>query len=525
MNNTLAIIRSLIIYGLCLPLAIFLGYLLANPLDRVGLTVVVVASLLPLIPALLRWHHLLLIVSWNMSMVLFFIQGSPYLWMAMTALSLSLSILQHILKRNVEFCHVPSIIKPLLFLGLVILITAKLTGGIGLRSFGGEAYGGKRYIQLFCAIAGYFAITSHRIPPARANFYVALYFLSGLTMIIGSLAPWIPRDLHILFALFPVDSTQLLTGQVNMEYLRLGGLTTGAVGAMCFLLSQHGLGGLFGLREAWRFLPFQFKGGFQINQPWRILTFLLIGVVIMAGGYRSLTITLIIIFALLFHFERLIRTPLAPTLLLLTVLTAAVTLPFVDKLPLTIQRSLSFLPIDVNPLARVDAESSIEWRVKMWQEVVPSIPQYLLIGKGYSIDPRELENAFELGGVGDTATSAGATVASDFHNGPLSLLIPLGIFGVIGFLWFLFAAFRVLLNNYRNGLPEHRRLNTFLLVYFLTKVFLFFVIFGSFQNDLALYTGLVGLSVSINGGVRRSVLASQPQPGLLPLRLPKAARA
>lgn len=525
MNNTLAIIRSLIIYGLCLPLAIYLGYLLANPLDRVGLTVVVGASLLPLVPALLRWHHLLLIVSWNMSMVLFFIQGSPYLWMAMTALSLSLTILQHILKRNVEFSHVPSLIKPLLFLGLVIAITATLTGGFGLRSFGGDSYGGKRYIQLFCAIAGYFAIASHRVPPGRANLYVALYFLSGVTMIIGSLAPWVPRGLHILFALFPVDSTQLLAGQVNMEYLRLGGLTIGGLGALCFLLSQHGVGGLFGLRESWRFLPFQFKGGFRINQPWRILTFFLLGTVIMAGGYRSYAITVIIFLALLFYFERLIRTPLAPTLLLSGLLAAAITLPFVDKLPLTIQRSLSFLPIEVDPRARQDAESSIEWRVKMWEETIPSIPQYLLIGKGYSIDPRELETTTELGGVGETAGSAGAALASDFHNGPLSLLIPLGIFGVIGFLWFLIAAFRVLLNNYRHGLPEHQRLNTFLLVFFLTKTFMFFVIYGSFHTELAIYTGVVGLSVSINGGVRRSAMAPKPQPGLIPLRLPKTARA
>ena len=37
MSNALSIIRSLIIYSLCLPLAIFLGYLLAMPLDSVSL--------------------------------------------------------------------------------------------------------------------------------------------------------------------------------------------------------------------------------------------------------------------------------------------------------------------------------------------------------------------------------------------------------------------------------------------------------------------------------------------------------
>ena len=147
MTNALAIIRSLIIYGLCLPLAIYLGYVVANPMDRMSFAVVVTVAALPLIPILLKWHHLLLIASWNMSMVLFFVQGAPYLWMAMTAISLLLTILQQILKRDVVFASVPSITWSLLFLCFVIFLTAKLTGGIGIRSFGGASYGGKRYVQ------------------------------------------------------------------------------------------------------------------------------------------------------------------------------------------------------------------------------------------------------------------------------------------------------------------------------------------------------------------------------------------
>jgi O-antigen ligase len=174
-------------------------------------------------------------------------------------------------------------------------------------------------------------------------------------------------------------------------------------------------------------------------------------------------------------------------------------------------------------MVKSDSEASSEWRIKIWEEVVPTIPQYLILGRGYSIDARELEK------VKAAATSnsggEGAELASDFHNGPLSLLIPLGIFGVIGFLWFLGASFRVLLNNYRHGLPEHRRINTFLLAYFVTKVFMFMVIVGSFQNDLALYTGVVAFSLSLNGGVRHPAKApAKPNPAYLPFRLPKAAR-
>ena len=50
MSNALTILRSLIIYSLCLPLAIFLGYLLAMPMDAVSFTIVVSALCLPLVP-------------------------------------------------------------------------------------------------------------------------------------------------------------------------------------------------------------------------------------------------------------------------------------------------------------------------------------------------------------------------------------------------------------------------------------------------------------------------------------------
>lgn len=89
---------------------------------------------------------------------------------------------------------------PLIVLALVVIITAGLTGGIGLRALGGESYGGRRYVVILAAIAGYFAITSHRVPPGRAVAYVGLYFFGALTMIIGSLAPWMPAGLRYVRA-------------------------------------------------------------------------------------------------------------------------------------------------------------------------------------------------------------------------------------------------------------------------------------------------------------------------------------
>ena len=148
MSNALALIRTLVIYSLCLPLAIYLGYLVAMDLSMTTITIMVMVVFLPLVPFLLRWHHLLLFACWNTSAILFFLPGRPNLWLVMGAVSLTLSMLQHILNRNIKFLSVPSVTRPLIFLVVVIVITANLTGGFGLRSMGSEYMGGKRYFVL-----------------------------------------------------------------------------------------------------------------------------------------------------------------------------------------------------------------------------------------------------------------------------------------------------------------------------------------------------------------------------------------
>jgi len=339
---------------------------------------------------------------------------------------------------------------------------------------------------------------------------------------------WIPASLHFIFALFPAESLETLTWEDTQgEFVRLFGITMAALGALCFMLAHYGLRGVVEFRERWRYLPMRFRGGLAINQPWRLLMFLAVVFISFMGGYRSVAIILGLTLLFLFHLEGLLRSKLMPAIAMLAVVVVIVGLPLVDKLPLMVQRSLSFLPIEVSPAARLDAETSSEWRLRIWREVVPTVPQYLLLGKGYSINAIELQRASDFSLHNGADTSEAATLASDFHNGPLSLIIPLGIFGVIGFVWFLAAAFRVLYSNYRHGDSDYHRLNTFLLAYFTVRVIYFFAVFGSFHTELAIFTGLIGLSIAVNGGMRRPVPAKAPapNPAYLPFRLPKVVRA
>ena len=507
MTSAPSLFRSLLIYGLCVPLAVLLGYRMASPLDFTTFIVLGLVLFLLMIPLFLRWHFVWLIACWNMCVVLFFLPGQPQAWMVLAWLSLMISVVQYILNRKLRFLHVPTVARPLILLAVVVLITAGCTGGIGLRVFGSQTFGGKKYFLLITAIVGYFALTAQRMPPQRAGLYVTLFFLGAATQAVGDFVSLVNPFFYFIFLIFPVSNwAGFLNEPVTRTGMiaRPGGLAMVGSAVFCALLSRYGIEELFSLRRAGRLLM--------------LLAFAVVG---MMGGFRSLVIQLMLTFAVLFYLEGLMRSRLLPALILLAVLCCAVLVPFTDRLPLNIQRSLSFLPLPIDPIARLDAQGSTEWRLNIWKHVWPQVPHYLLMGKGYSYDANDVPLLQVMARTSESA-GEGAELAGDYHNGPLSVIVSFGIFGVIGFVWFMVAALRVLHRNYQFGDPAHRHFNTFLLAYFVARTIAFIAVFGSLYSELACFTGLVGLSISLNGGVAKPVVVPQPTPVLGDLELEPA---
>jgi hypothetical protein len=519
MGSASSLLRSLLIYSICLPLAIFLGYIIAqegNPLYNISTYFGVLSILFLLaLPLLLRWHHGLLIATWNLSAYLYFLPGRPDLWMVMAWLSLSLAILQFILNRRQRFLSVPSVTRPLLFLLIVVLATAALRGGFGVAAFGGQTYGGKRYLLILSAVIGYFALISRPMDPRYATRCVLLFFLGSAVAAIGELGSILPESLYFIYLLFPVTTHGLhsiIDSPVGPTALisRFGGLATAAAGAYYAMLARYGVGEIF-----------------RVRRIVQLLLFLGLVLLSLLGGFRGRVLEIMLLFAILFYAEGLMRTRLLPIFALVFVLVGALLVGFVRELPLNVQRTLSVLPLPVDPIARADAEASSEWRINIWKNVIPQIPQYLWLGKGLGFSARELQSLINVdprSGLAQTSET-GVELVSDYHNGPLSVIIPFGTAGVIGFLWFLAASGRVLYRNYRYGNPAYAKLNNFLLAYFIVKVIFFFFVFGNLYSDFAIFTGLVGLSISLNAGVAKPILLLPPPRGRVRLRrIPQGVR-
>jgi hypothetical protein len=492
MNEAPAILRTLIIYAVIVPLALFIGYMLANPLDTTTFFESGLIALVLVFPLLLNWHQPLLILSWNLNAMLFFLPGRPYLWLAMAAASLGITVLQRATGGVKHLITVPPVTFSLVFLIAVVVFTAMMTG-VGLRTFGSEVYGGHRYFTLLGGIMGYFALSSRRIPPEHATLYVALFFLSGLTGFITDLTTLLMGSVwQYIFLIFPANS--YATASMGGDLLRFGGAWPVSLAIFSFMLAKYGLRGIFLSGKPWRWMVFGFAPAY-----------------LLLGGFRGFVMYFMILFALQFYLEGLLRTKLLPIFAVLGLMMIVLAVAMSQHLPGSIQRALSFLPIQVNQQVQQNADESLRWRLEMWKTVLPEVPKHLLVGKGYVVSKVDFDS---LTG-SDTAIHVGTgfvendymTVAGVYHNGPLSVVMTFGLWGVLAFVWFVAAGVWVLYRNYCYGDPALRTVNLFLLVAFATRLIFFLFIFGVLEDDIVNFSGYLGLGVALNGGVCSPKLA------------------
>ena len=495
MANAINIPKTHLIMGLSLPLAVLLGYFVAEPMEMGSMAVVVFVLVALSIPLLMKWYYPILLFAWNAALAPAFLPGRPSLWAMMAFIGLLFAVLNRAVSSEARFVIEPSITTSLLALTGVVVATGLLTGGFGLHMLGSGQYGGKNYFYFLAAVAGYFVFTSRRIAPYRAGFYVALFFLSAFTFAVSDFAALGGSKFEFLgLVIQPADSLgdealrRPLVGPENL--LRISDLGFVGAGLYSYLVARFGLRGLL-----------------DLSHPWRLLLLVAAMAAGMLSGFRSFMLLGGLTLALVFFLEGLHRTRYAPALLGVILLGGAVVLPQADKLPLAAQRTLSFLPGRFDYAARQSADGSLAWRVEMWKEVLPDVPKYLFHGKGWGIDARQLDMAVDMGEAGDSF--AGTILVGNYHNGPLSILIPFGIYGAIAFIWFLVAGLRLLHRNWKYGDPALHNVNTLLLAAFTVRAVLFIALFGSLHSDIAFFTGLLGLSVALNGAGTAPARAEQ----------------
>jgi O-antigen ligase len=264
----------------------------------------------------------------------------------------------------------------------------------------------------------------------------------------------------------------------------VGGLSPASVAVVSFILVRYGI-----------------QGTFNFRYPWRAVVFVAALIAGLFSGFRATLILAGLLFIIQFIAEGLYKTKYLLIFTIALGLVAILVLPVANRLPLSVQRCLTLLPLDLDRAAIEAARGSTDWRIEMWRSVIPDIPMYFWLGKGFAIDPKDIYFAQTHISLRWIAPYEHSLVAGDYHNGPLTLIIPFGIWGVLAFIWFCIAAIRVLWRNFKHGDPEIQNINTFLLVAFMAQLVYYLFLFGAFYMDMAKFAGIVGLSIAMNHGV------------------------
>jgi hypothetical protein len=479
MTNSSNAVGALLIYSISLSLALVVGYILAagSDFESIALIVLVVGALC--LPALLRVHRELLFLSWNSTLGTYFLPGQAPLWLSLAAVSLLLTLVDRTLHRDQPFATEPVITWPLMVFAAVVLVTMLARGGVGIQWMGASGLsGGRKYVWIYGACLGYFALTGREIPVAKAPLICGLFFLGGLTGFVGPLAGWLGGSVsYIQYVFAPVE------GVLQSESgFRVKGMVYTGTAIVSWLLARYGFGGVFHEGRFWRLALLGFG--------------LLLGLL---SGFRTTLIGLAMTLMILFFLEGHYRTPRLLTWLGGGLLGMVLLIPLTPHLPTPVQRSLAFLPLPVDQMVKFDAESTVQWREGLWGALLQDVPQYFWLGKGLTISTVDMEWSETIARFGADQWYA-SYLTGEHHNGFLSVIISFGIWGMLAFFWLIAASFWVLARNYREGRTELRSINAYLLASFITWNILFFSYAGTLYWVMKDVTGVLALSVALNGG-------------------------
>lgn len=299
----------------------------------------------------------------------------------------------------------------------LVLITTILVRGAGFRVLGSGTWGGMFYVQLFLCMLLVIALPNAGIPAKWWPLAILGMALFGTLPLVSDALILMGVSPEIVWK-FVVGSQQIgqsMEADINVQRGVVRYFSAGLAGQLLLIgfLSRVNMNRLLSFRGIWLlplpmvFLAVTMFGGFRLG----ILNFFLTALLV-AFLQRAFSIA---------------RMFLGCVLLVCGWLVLVQTAPY---LPGGAQRAISWVPgTDIPEYIRHDAMGTVDWRLELWREGMKKLPNYWLVGKGYAFSEKE---AVAVSGANRaTDEISWAIVTSSYHNGPISLLLGLGIFGLL----------------------------------------------------------------------------------------------
>jgi hypothetical protein len=414
------------------------------------------------------------------------IPGYPSPWYAITPV-VTVFLLARFMMRSKNFTYQFTWIDVLMGLQILVLVQAYLRNPTGLAMFGSTGMiGGRPYMDYSVALFAYFVLAT-----VKTELPIIKRVILG--MIVLSLC-----DQFLMAATSFSGGLSRAVGMIytNVDYdANAGGANYAVDFATTRFTSFSGLGVVLSQ------ILFSFNRPLECVLPWRplrFLVFLFTGVVVLLSGFRSNLIKMTCFFI---GGTLVRRKPLdfviaaAPAVILVAILLMIGP----KQMPMAVQRTLSFLPIEVDPSIRASAQASADWRYEMWRLVLTTDRyiqnKWLGDGFGFSAAEQEAQQQDSLGLRKYSGDSIDAFIAKgSYHGWHVEAIRFTGALGLVIGLFILFSLARiawVTIKRHRN--TDFFPYAVFLCIPFLIEPFFTLFVFGSYKGSFITYIAMSGM--------------------------------
>lgn len=370
----------------------------------------------------------LAIATFSSALIVPLFPGRPYLWEFAALLGWSGLVITISMRQSSPDYWKVMTSHRMLFIGAVgyclVLIATMLYRGIGLRILGSEVMGGRFYFQqLTCAI---FPFVFVLCPPSE-KMLVRLFSLQCLLTVTFMVSDFVlsraPEALFVLLQFFELSSDAI---NFEMRAERFGirrYQSFYVVGSGFFLLLL---------------LKNELKAFFSGKALYLIPTAVMLLALGAMSGHRYLTLLVVGVLSYLVFAQRFFTPKNVAVAVAVTVLGLVFVYLAAERLPVSAQRAISFLPgVQIDSQAKMDAMGTLDVRRQLRKIGFQMVPQHLWIGRGFSL--ANIDYSWQW----DPTTVTGHVNQGRFYNGFVGLLVNTGLFGTLFMLSFLGAGLRI----------------------------------------------------------------------------------
>jgi hypothetical protein len=375
------------------------------------------------------------------------------------------------------------LVDVLVWLNVVWLVVTFVKNPTGFALLGSDSVGARKYFSLGIAFLGYFMLSRCKIPAKWAL---------GLPLVLA--CAWaLPAALNAIAIMSPeLASVITRVYAVNVQDASSPLAATGALGSEARIFGLEAVAKPFFLALCSYYAPVTFVNPLF---PFRALGFFVSFILAGLSGFRSALLAMggyMLVGTWLRGRTRDILPMAAVGILMIVAMSFAVQSG--ARIPLTIQRALSVLPLGWDPEAVKTAEDTTTWRVDMWRDAWND-PNYFkdkVFGDGFGFTYQELmlfANQMQgLQGLVGAASYEMFIIRGSLHNGPLSSIRYGGFIGLflLTFLMIMTAiyAYRVVQVS-KNTV--YMPIALFVAIPLIYELFAFYIIFGAYDNHMIQY--------------------------------------